>query len=429
MDVGQRSETVRRANLSAIVRGLHERGPLSRSELVAATGLTRSAIRGLVGELVDAGLVAEERAIPQGTPGRPSPLVRLEPGAASVLALEILIDSLAAAIVGLDGRTIELVRVDRPRGHHSVDLVLDDLVALADGLRARTNAPLIGVGVAIAAIVRRSDGLVSLAPNLGWTDVPLGALLARALRVDLPIAVANDADLGALAEHRFGAAVDETDVLYISGEVGVGGGAISGGRPLTGAAGYAGEIGHVPVNPGGAPCRCGSIGCWETEVGEGTLLALAGLPPDAGRDGVDTVLRRADAGDPTALAALEHVARWLAIGLAGLVNVLNPHLVVMGAMHGRIYPVIRETVETELAHRALAAPRSLVRIVPATLGADAPLLGAAELALEPILADPAGFFDREGGHLRLASASWGDSPPTFRITFCPDAPERRKGYA
>ncbi len=404
VDVGQRSETVRRANLSAIVRGLHEQGPLSRSELVAATGLTRSAIRGLVGELASAGLVVEERAIRDGTPGRPSPVVRLNARGATVLALEVLVDSSAAAIVGLGGETLARVRVDRPRVHLSVDDVVSDLAALADDLRGRVHDPIVGIGVAVAGVVRRSDGAVSMAPNLGWVDVPLGARLSRALAVTVPIAVANDADLGALAEHRRGAAVGVDDVLFVSGEVGVGGGAIVGGLPLTGVAGYAGEIGHLPVNPGGAACRCGSAGCWETEVGEGALLTRAGFPPDAGRAGVDAVLRDATAGAPTATAALAETGRWLGIGLGGLVNVLNPSLVVLGGLHGRIHPFVRDALEAELARHSLPAPRRLVRVVPATLGVDAPLVGAAELAFEPLLADPAAWFGRTQAAYHLASA-------------------------
>jgi predicted NBD/HSP70 family sugar kinase len=404
VDVGQRSETVHRSNLSAIVRGLHELGPLSRSELVEATGLTRSAIRGLVGELAAAGLVSEERAVSLGTPGRPSPLVHLNPTGGVVIALEILVDSIAVAIVGLGGETIAQVREDRPRGQLSVDDVVADLAALARELRARTDGPLIGIGVAIAGVVRRSDGLVSMAPNLSWIDVPLGARLARALAVAVPIAVANDADLGALAEHRRGAAIGVDDVLFVSGEVGVGGGAIVGGRPMTGVAGYAGEIGHLPVNPAGSACHCGSTGCWETEVGEEALLARAGYPADAGRAGVDAVLSEAAAGSPMATKALADVGRWLAVGLGGLVNVLNPQLIVLGGLHGRIYPFVRETLEAELALHSLPAPRALVRIVPARLGVDAPLVGAAELAFEPLLADPVAWFGPRNRSLHLASA-------------------------
>jgi predicted NBD/HSP70 family sugar kinase len=382
-EIGQRSETVRRANLSSIVRELHERGPLSRSELVARTGLTRSAIRGLIGELVLAGLASEEPAVRLGTPGRPSPLVRPNPAGAAVLALEIEVDSLAAAVVGLGGQVAGLIRVDRPRGHTSVDEIAGDLAGLADVVRAGRPADdvLIGVGVAVAGVVRRSDGFVSMAPNLGWKDAPLGERLALALAVPAPISVSNEADLGVLAEHRRGAARGTDDVLYISGEVGVGGGLLVDGRPLSGAAGYGGEIGHIPVNPGGTACRCGSVGCLETEVGEGALLIRAGFPAAGGRSAVDAVLREAADGSPVAIAALDHVGRWLGLGLAGLVNVLNPRLIVLGGLFGRIHPWIERTLEEELTRRQ----------GPASLGVDAPLLGAAELAFEPLLADPAGW--------------------------------------
>jgi predicted NBD/HSP70 family sugar kinase len=405
-EIGQRSETVRRANLSAIVRELHECGPLSRSELVARTGLTRSAIRSLIGELVLAGLASEEPAVRLGTPGRPSPLVRPNPDGAAVLALEIEVDSLAAAVVGLGGEVFEVVRVDRPRGHSSVDEIVGDLAGLAAAARTRrpSDDPLIGVGVAVAGVVRRTDGFVSMAPNLGWRDAPLGERLARALAVPVPISVANEADLGVLAEHRRGAARGADDVLYVSGEVGVGGGLIVDGRPLTGVAGYGGEIGHIPVNPDGTACRCGSVGCWETEVGEGALLVRAGHPAAGGRRAVDAVIREAMGGSIVALAALDHVGRWLGLGLAGLVNVLNPRLIVLGGLFGRIHPFVQRSLEEELTRRALPAPRALVRVVPASLGVDAPLLGAAELAFEPLLADPAVWVGPRDALAELASA-------------------------
>jgi predicted NBD/HSP70 family sugar kinase len=404
--IGQRSETVRRANLSAIVRELHDRGPQSRSGLVARTGLTRSAIRALIGELVAGGLVSEERAAPLGTPGRPSPLVRVNPDGAVVLALEIAVDSLAAALVGLGGHVLDRIRIDRPRDHTSVDAIAADLAELATDFRARrpNDEALVGVGVAIVGVVRRIDGLVSMAPNLGWRDVPLGERLARALDTPAPIAVANDADLGALVEQRRGAAKGCDHVLFISGEYGVGGGLIVEGKPLTGVAGYGGEVGHIPVNPNGATCRCGSVGCWETEVGEGALLRLAGHPPGGGRGEVEAVLREAEAGSPAALSALDHVGRWLGFGLAGLINVFNPRLVVLGGLFGRIHPLVSEILEAELDRRALPAPRKLVRVVPATLGIDAPLLGAAELAFEPLLADPAAWMASRDTLAELASA-------------------------
>jgi predicted NBD/HSP70 family sugar kinase len=405
-ELGHRSETVRRANLSAIVRELHESGALTRSDLVARTGLTRSAIRGLIGELVAGDLAYEGPATLDGTPGRPSPLVRADPYGAVVLALEIAVDSLAAATVGLGGQVFDHVRVDLPPGRSSVADIAAVLADLARDLRARLPSEeiLVGVGVAVVGVVRRSDGMVSVAPNLGWRDEPLGAVLSAALGVDAPIAFANEADLAVLAEHRRGAARAVDDVLLVWGSIGVGGGLIVDGRPLIGAAGYGGEVGHIPVNPDGRPCRCGSIGCWETEVGTMALLRRAGRPEQAGRDAFEALLGEAEAGDPTALDAFDDTARWLGIGLAGIVNVLNPSLVLLGGRLTASYPYVRSTLEAELDRRVLRASRRLVRVMPTSLGDDAPLLGAAELAFGPLLADPAAWLRPRRTMPALASA-------------------------
>lgn len=389
-EVGQRSETVRRANLSAIVRELHLRGALSRSELVAWTGLTRSAIRSLVGDLVAGDFVAEDAAVRLGTPGRPSPQVGLVADRIVVIALEIAVDSLAVAIVGLGGQVHWKERVDRPRAHSSVDDIVSDLADLV--ARARTQQPSvdapIGVGVAVAGLVRPADGVVAVGPNLGWIDVPLGERLTSALGLDVPIVIANEADLGALAETRRGAARGAGDVLYVHGEVGVGGGIIVGGRPLSGISGFAGEIGHMPINPDGRPCRCGSVGCWETEIGERALLERAGYPLEGGRMSVSALIADAADGRAESLAALDVVGRWLGIGLAGLVNILNPRIVVLGGLFSPAFPYLVPSLTAALEARALVATRRIVSVVPAHLGVDAPLIGAAELAFEPLLVDP-----------------------------------------
>lgn len=391
--IGQRSETVRRANLGAIMRELHLRGPQSRSELVARTGLTRTAIRALIGELAAGDLVIEERGEPDGAPGRPSPLVRPRRGRVVVLALMIAVDSLAAALVDVGGGPLGRVRIPRPRGHLTVDEIVDDVRDLALGLPGfeTHRDSIVGIGVAMAGLVRRTDGTVSSAPNLGWRDAPLGERLAAAIGLDVPIHVANEADVAAIAELRRGSAQGADDLLLIWGEVGVGGGVIVDGRPLTGVAGYAGEVGHMPVNPAGATCGCGSVGCWETEISERALLRLAGRDEDGGPDEIDAVVASARAGEPASLAALAQVGRWLGIGLAGLVNILNPRVIVLGGLFARMYPYIDAPIVRELDARALRGPRGVVRLTPAALDMDAPLIGAAELALEPFLADPAGW--------------------------------------
>jgi predicted NBD/HSP70 family sugar kinase len=376
-----------------IVRELHQRGSLSRSELGVRTGLTRSAIRVLIGELADLQLVNEGTAAALGTPGRPSSLVRPTPLGAVVLGIDVKVDSVDVAAVGLGGEILNQIRVERPRGRISVDRTVADLVDLVDRVWATTpgREALVGIGVAVAGLVRRSDGLVYNAPNLGWSEVPFGAQLSEALHATVPLTVANEADMAVLAEHRRGAAIKAEHVIYLSGEVGVGGGVIIDGRPLTGLAGYGGEVGHMPVNPNGIACRCGSYGCWETEIGEGALLLRAGHRPGGGQDEVELVLEEVAAGVPEALNAVDNVGRWLGVGLAILVNVFDPEIVVLGGLLGRLHPYVLPRVERELDRLALRAPRGLVRVVPSMLGTHASLLGAAELAFEPMLSDPLGW--------------------------------------
>src|SRR5207244_13643782 len=142
--------------------------------------------------------------------------------------------------------------------------------------------------------------------------------------------------------------------------------------------------GRLPVGPGGGECTCGGVGCWETEAGAMALLRRAGRSVLGGPAEMDGLLADAEAGDPVAIAALEETGRWLGIGLSGLINVLNPRLVVFGGLFQRIHPYVSTVVDAELDRRALSAPRRVVRVVPGRLGPEAALLGAAELALEPV---------------------------------------------
>ena len=387
---GLRSETVRSTNLATILRELHFHGSMSRSELVARTGLTRSAIGALIGELARVGLVVERRAISDGSPGRPSPVASVVADQNVAIAVEVLVDCVGVAAIGLGGTVLYSTRLDRPRGRVSVDETIHDIVAGVTQVKGKLSPScrILGVGVGVVGLVRRPDNSVPIAPNLGWHDVAFGDQLRLALGGTDGVALANDADVAALAEVRRGAAVGVDDVVCIWGEVGVGGGLVSRGEMITGAAGFAGEVGHMPVNPDGRLCQCGSIGCWETEIGEGALLRLTGRPPDGGREAVESVLADAVAGVPSALEALAVQARWLAVGLAGLINVLNPSMVVLGGLFGRAHPFIAGQLNDEIARRALHSSMANLRVVPSRLGMDAVLMGAAELAFEAVLSDP-----------------------------------------
>lgn len=390
---GVAADELRRHNLATLLERLHLLGPTSRSDLTATMGLNRSTIADLIGELSTLGLVEEGPAVAPSGPGRPSPTVRTRPEGAMVLAVEFSVDSVAVATVGLGGHVFEQVREPRPRARVSPDKTIAQMASLARPMMEAlpSSTSLIGVGAGVAGVTRRSDGFVHLAPNLGWRNVPVGEMLASELGHDQPVLVANEADLGALAEYRRGVGAGVPHLIYLSGEAGIGAGIIHDGKPMLGAAGYAGEAGHTLVNPDGHPCRCGSKGCWETEVGEEALARHAGIPATVAGVGVlDTVLARAGSGDERTLAAIAEVGRWLGLGIGNLVNVFNPQLVVLGGLYYPLFPFLENAVIEGARLAALDAPGDIARIAESGLGLDAPLIGAAELALSEVIADPAG---------------------------------------
>jgi predicted NBD/HSP70 family sugar kinase len=354
-------------------------------------GMARSTIGELVADLRARGLVEVGDPARLGSRGRPSLVARPNPEGAAAITANIEVNSLSAAVVGLGGRVLHLARSPHRQGRRAPDQTVEDVAGLIEAARASVPAGcwISGIGIAVAGVVRRADGLVHFAPNLGWRDVPLGDLVAARLGSSLPVLFANEADLGAVAEHTWGAGIGVNHLIYLSSDVGIGGGLVIDGRPLVGAAGCAGEVGHVQVNPAGAPCRCGAIGCWETEIGGPALLLRAGKAETGYRpDAVAALVREAAWGDPVALAAVEEVGRWLGAGLAGLINAFNPQRVVLGGYLGNMWPLVEQIVQAELLARAMKPAFEAVEIRAAQLGAEAQLLGAAELALQRVLDEP-----------------------------------------
>lgn len=190
-----------------------------------------------------------------------------------------------------------------------------------------------------------------------------------------------------LGEHVRGVAAGGSDVVYLTGEVGVGAGVVINGQPLLGFGGYGGELGHMVINPAGRLCRCGARGCWETEIGERAILEAAGHP-DSPRETVAEVVSAAEAGDPRAVEAVRTVGEWLALGVGNLINVFNPEVVVFGGLLRDLFPAVERRLRDQLRATGLVAPREQVRLVLPGLGADSTVMGAAELAFRGLLDDP-----------------------------------------
>ncbi|MET1051224.1 MAG: ROK family transcriptional regulator [Mycetocola sp.] len=383
---GTNLDTVRRHNLSRILGLVHRDGAVSRSTLTRQTGLNRSTVAALVGELAALRLVVEAEPDGARSVGRPSPVVRPHPDCVA-FAVNPEQDAITVGVVRMHGEVVAQVRheLDEPLGVADTVRLIAELIA---GLHSELAASVVvaGVGVAVPGLVRTVDGLVRLAPHLGWVDEPLAALLADA--TGLPTSAANDASLGALAEHIFGAGRDVRDLIYLNGGAsGIGGGVIANGMPLGGVGGYAGEFGHNLVTAPDGPDQPSTGGALEDEVNRGRLLDLLGL-----KSADPAQLERAllDSDDPAVRAEVVRQLGILSIALRNAINVLNPELVVLGGFLASIYAVDPELLDRLVEGQTLAASFQEVRIVRATLGADLLLIGAAELAFEPLIDDPAG---------------------------------------
>jgi predicted NBD/HSP70 family sugar kinase len=380
--------SVRRHNLGVVLRHIADYGPRSRAAIAQETGLNKTTVSSLVGELIDFGLVRETEIELRGTVGRPALPVELSGRRVAGVGMELGVDFLAVRAADLTGdvRHRALATVDN-RGR-PVDDVLGDLASMAsDALGALREQDVVPAGAVIAVPgLVDSDGCLLVAPNLGWNDVPVPDRIAERLGgPPFPVQAENEANLGALAELWEGAGREFRDFIYVSGELGIGAGIIVGGEPFRGAHGFGGELGHTTVDPAGDICACGNRGCLETRVALGALLHAAGLDPAAR---VTDLAARASEGDEQALRALADAGRWLGIGVASAANLLNPRGVVVGGYFATLAEWLLPGLREELDARVLAAEWDPPRVVISALGAEAAVRGAAGLALRRVFADP-----------------------------------------
>jgi predicted NBD/HSP70 family sugar kinase len=387
---------VRRHNLGVVLRHVSEHGPRSRATIALETGLNKTTVSSLVTELIGLDLLVERGLDYRGTVGRPGQVVELSASGVVALGLEINVDYLAVRALDLTGEERHSALEARDNRRVSGAEVLEHVAALAaDALAAVNEAGLrpVGATVGLPGLVDADRGVLLVAPNLGWTDVPVVDELRR--RLDdpaFPVTADNEANLAALAELWEGAARGFGDVLYVSGEIGVGAGLIVRGELFRGSGGFGGEFGHMTVERGGRPCGCGSRGCLETVVGLEALLERAGMPPMGPTGGsagpVRELVERAQGGDGQALGALEEAGRWLGVGIAAAANLLNFQAVVLGGFFGQLAPWLDAPIADELQAHVLGAPRATPQILPSTLGAGAAVRGAAATSLRRVFADP-----------------------------------------
>jgi predicted NBD/HSP70 family sugar kinase len=379
-----RQERLRALNLELVFRHvLAADAPVSRTELAAATGLTRPTITRIVEELLAGRLVSETGATPDGRAGRPRMGLTVSRSGPAGLGLDIRSDGLAACVVDLTGAVRHLAFA--PFTDTEAPAVLERLGRMAtEAAEAAAAEGLTVVTATLAVPGPTDDGVVRTAPSLGWRDVDAGAMLADHLRhLDVTTNVDNEANLAARGElHR----ATPDHFLYVSGGLDIGAGIILDRRPLRGSHGWGGELGHLTVDPDGKPCRCGSRGCLQTYASLAAILAGDALP--AGLTADAALLTWADAGRPETLAALDTAATALGIAIANVLNLLDIDTVLLGGSYALVSSWLITGVEAEINQRVLSSRWAPITVRPATLGPDAAAIGAAMAVIDRIRRDP-----------------------------------------
>ena len=392
---------VRKFNTAVVINALRRRAPLSRAELASCTGLNRSTISSIINELLNGSLV-QETTLQSDRIGRPGMLLELNPAGGFAVGIELGVDFISLVVTDFVANVLWRSRVfsDAALGMNAVLRRAFEMTqqALEVGI-ARQLRPL-GIGLGIPGLVDLRHGELKLAPNLGWKNTPLRQLLSA--QFNLPVFVENDAKAAALGEYYFGVARGLSNFIFLNAGVGLGAGIVLGGKLFRGSHGYATEVGHMIIDVNGEQCGCGKRGCWETLVGPRAVLrrfrqtlrdgvpstVLHAVDNDLDHITFENVANAALQGDPAALAAMRQVGADLGFGIANLVKIFNPQMVVLGGELNYCSQILLPEVEKVVASNSMSLACEDVKITASAHGLDACVMGAAALVLDDILREP-----------------------------------------
>ncbi|MEX1021255.1 MAG: ROK family transcriptional regulator, partial [Litorilinea sp.] len=388
---------IRKRNASLVLNELRLSAPLSRADLAKRIGLNRSTISSIVAQLLEEQLV-HETELQTDKIGRPGLSLELNPSGGCMIGVEvgvgiskvILTDFLAGNI--WKGR-LELPLEEPIDGYlHAAGRLVEHALREA----AKQQRRVLGIGISVPGLVDVTEGVLRISPNFRGQEIPIVGPWRK--RFGLPVIVENDANAAALGEHYFGVAKDAPNFLYLGAAAGIGGGIIIDGKIFRGRGGYAGEVGHMTMDPEGDMCNCGKRGCWETLIGPRAVVeryrrsvaAGSASPLSKNLEGVTfgAIVEAAEIGDLAAVSVLQEVGHDLGLGIANLVNVFNPQLVILGGVlslaHETLIPMIRETVK----QNSLYPMRAALSILPSEYGTEDCLMGAVSLILDDLMRAP-----------------------------------------
>ncbi len=389
---------MRSINNKIVIDLLRKEEHLSRANISSITGLNRSTVSSIIDELIDEGWI-RETSYQTNNVGRPGLMLEMNPEGGFTVGLEIGVDFILVVTVDFTAKVIfqKRIQTDPTEGQIKIQEKAFALVneAIEKG-KKECHRP-IGIGIAVPGLVDTHEGVLKMAPNLHWNDVPIRLIWTQ--QFGMPVIVENEANAGALGEYFFGSAKGIDNFIYIAAGFGLGSGIIIDGKLLRGNKGFAAEVGHMTCNPEGELCNCGKRGCYEMLIGpravmkqvrkrikeEGGAKTILQLDEKAADGfGYDRVVDAARQGDQIALEALQEVGEKLGIVVANLVNVFNPKMVVLGGALTYAKDFIQPTVIKVVKENALQLCQEDMVITNSQLDQQSSVMGVSGLIMENI---------------------------------------------
>ncbi|MBP3962489.1 ROK family transcriptional regulator [Paenibacillus lignilyticus] len=371
---------VKKMNTAIVLEAVLRHAPLSRAQISERTGLNKATVSSLVQDLIDRHLVLDIGP-GESSGGRKPFLLLFHARAGYAIGIDLGVNYIRGILTDLEGAVV--LERELTIDNHEAAIVLPKLMDCIEELRTSMPASpygLVGIGIGVPGIVN-GEGTILFAPNLSWPQVPLRAMIEE--RFGVPATIDNEANAGAQGEQKYGAGRGIANQIYVSVGIGIGTGIILNKELYKGAAGFSGELGHLSVMADGTPCRCGNRGCWELYASENALLEQA---EPLGYTDLDALIGAAEQGDEHVIALFHRIGEWIGTGIANIVNVFNPNVVIIGNRMRRAEPWIRDAVAATVGSRALAYHREQFRLLYAEQGDRSAVRGAAHYAISAFLA-------------------------------------------
>lgn len=366
---------IKKINTAIVLEAVLVHAPLSRAQISELTGLNKATVSSLVQDLIDSHLVLENG--PGQSSGGRKPVMLLFNGTAGyAVGIDLGVNYIRGLLVDMEGNVI----AEHQRGLKQQD-AKQAIAQLTDCIELLMNeAPgspygIVGIGVGVPGIVD-DNGIILFAPNLKWHQVELQQQLEE--RFGLPVTIDNEANAGAQGEQKYGAGRGIPNQIYVSVGIGIGTGIILNKELYKGASGFSGELGHLSIEYGGKPCSCGNRGCWELYASENALLERAAL---LGFENLEELLLAATAGDERVIELIRSIGDYLGAGIANIVNVFNPNVVIIGNRMSRAAEWLEPAVQAAVDQRTLPYHRERMRILFAELQDQSAVRGATYYAI------------------------------------------------